>query len=523
MTPPNITLAQLNPTVGDIDGNCQKIISIWDQHENADLIIFSELIITGYPCDDLVLDPNFMARVHDAIDQLVRQSTNRQAAILISTPWLDNGSLYNAALLIEQGDIKYKSYKHHLPNYGVFDEKRVFRPGALPDIYNFHGTKLGILTCEDLWFPDVAAHLKGQGADILIGPNGSPFYDTAYEARMDIATARVQETGLPLIYVNQIGGQDELVFDGGSFVMNAKGEVTAQLPFFNEAVVSLSDAPIYTPLPYHEKIYNAAVLGLKDYVNKNGFPSVLIGLSGGIDSALTAAIAVDALGADRVHCVMMPSPYTSQESLDDAQSCANALGVKLDNISIETAMQAYHAMLDPYIDADNAGTTFENIQSRARGMILMSLSNAIGAMVVTTGNKSEMAAGYATLYGDMCGGFNPLKDMYKTTVYDIACWRNESGIVIPERIITKAPSAELKPDQCDQDSLPPYEVLDDILCHLIEKLSPIDDIPHDLALVQKISKMLKNAEYKRFQSPTGVKLTAKAFGRDRRYPMVNGF
>lgn len=520
---PQIIIAQLNPTVGDVGGNMDKIRSVRDNApSDTDLIVFSEMITTGYPTDDLVLNPNFMDAVENAVRQLAAESTGKPA-IIISTPWRDNGELYNAAMIIGDGDIKHIALKHHLPNYGVFDEKRLFKSGDLPNVYDFKGVKIGLMTCEDLWHTDIAAHLKSQGADILIVPNGSPYQDDIHTTRLDIARSRFEETKLPIIYVNQVGGQDELVFDGGSFVIDHNGNKTHQFPLFKEYVGALDTPYIATDLFEDEIIYQAATLGLKDYVEKNGFPGVLIGLSGGIDSALSAAIAVDALGASRVHCVMMPSLYTSQESLDDAAECAQLLGVKLDTIPIEDVMQAFDGMISPHIDKDSAGTTFENIQSRARGVTLMALSNATGKMVLSTGNKSEMAVGYATLYGDMCGGFNAIKDIYKMQVYAISQWRNKQGYVIPERIITKAPSAELKPDQCDQDTLPPYEILDDILQHLIEHETALENILHDQGTVQRVWKMLKSAEYKRRQAPPGVKITSKAFGRNRRYPITNRF
>lgn len=520
---PQIVLAQLNPTVGNVSGNIDKIRSVRDNAPgNTEIIIFSEMITTGYPTDDLVLNPNFMDVVEAGVKELAAESSDKPA-IIISTPWRENGDLYNVAMVIHDGAIQHMTYKHHLPNYGVFDEKRIFKSGALPNVYEFKGIKLGLMTCEDLWYPDVATHLQSQGADILIVPNGSPYQIGIHETRSQITLDRFKETNLPILYVNQIGGQDELVFDGGSFVIDATGEKTHQFPLFEEYVGALSEPYVAPELSEDEIIYKAATLGLQDYVNKNGFPGVLIGLSGGIDSALSAAIAVDALGAERVHCVMMPSPYTSQDSLDDAAECAELLGVQLDTIPIEEAMKAFENMVSPIIQEHESGTTFENIQSRARGVTLMALSNATGKMVLSTGNKSEMAVGYATLYGDMCGGFNAIKDIYKMQVYSISRWRNDQGQVIPERIITKAPSAELKPDQTDQDTLPPYEVLDDILQHLIEHETRTEDIPHDQETVQRVWKMLKVAEYKRRQAPPGVKITSKAFGRNRRYPITNRF
>lgn len=519
--PLNITIAQLNPTVGDLKGNFEKIRRVRDENPDSDLIIFPEMISTGYPTDDLVLNEHFMERVEHEVRNLAFETTS--PALLISTPWPEEDKLYNAALLIHERQILGVIPKKHLPNYGVFDEKRIFTAGELPEPIEFKGTKLGIMTCEDMWFSDVSAHLKKQGAEIIIVPNGSPYQMDIHAMRREQAAARVKETSLPLIYVNQVGGQDELVFDGGSFVMNEKAEVIHELPLFEENICTLKDEHTNTALDKTEEIYKAVTLGLRDYVQKNDFPGVLIGLSGGIDSALSAAIAVDALGSDKVQCVMMPSPYTSQESLDDAAACAKALGVTLDTISIEPAMNAFQTMLSNSIDENKADTTFENIQSRARGMTLMALSNATGKMVLSTGNKSEMAVGYATLYGDMCGGFNALKDLYKTQVYELAKWRNTQDEVIPENIITKAPSAELKPNQTDQDTLPSYDVLDDILESLIEKDLAPEDIDHDQETVLKIWRMLDMAEYKRRQAPPGVKITAKAFGRNRRYPITNGF
>ena len=523
-SPLNIVLAQINPTVGDLDDNYDKITRVWQDNKDADLIVFSETVTTGYPADDLLCRPHFIQSIHETINKLIEKSKNISTPLLIGTPWQENDTLYNAALIISNGKIQHKAFKRHLPNYGVFDDKRHFTSFAgTPDVYELKGQKLGIMICEDMWFADVAVDLKQQGADILISPNGSPFHGYKDKSRHKQASLRVKETGLPLIYVNQIGGQDDLVFDGGSFVMDASGNITHQLPILEECVTSLNDNMVTPALKLEEKLYKAVTLGLKDYVHKNKFKGVLIGLSGGIDSALSAAIAVDALGADNVHCVMMPSPYTSQDSLDDAAECAKLLGVKLNNIPISDGMQAFDNMLSDHVDEKSGTTTFENIQSRLRGMTLMALSNETGLMVLTTGNKSEMAVGYATLYGDMCGGYNALKDLYKGQVYALSEWRNEQSYVIPTRIITKAPSAELKPDQTDQDTLPPYDVLDDVLECLIEKEMCIDDIPHDKKTVLRIAQMLKRNEYKRRQAPPGPKVTTKAFGRDRRYPIVNGF
>lgn len=519
--PINIKLAQINPTVGDIDGNAEKILSVYrDHHATCDLIIFPELCLSGYQPEDLVLHPKFNKNIKNKI-QYIEKHINNDCAILIGSPDQANETspIYNAAFLIYDGKTQAVIHKHHLPNYGVFDEVRTFARGELPQPITYKGMQLGIAICEDFWLPDVAKHLKSQGADILISLNGSPFEGYKQNTRQTIAMARVSETGLPLIYVNQVGGQDDLVYDGASFVMDANGTITTQLPSFEECVAPLGT--LHNISIHNEQIYKTLCLGLKDYIHKNNFPGVVLGLSGGIDSALSAAIAVDALGADRVHCVMMPSPYTSQESLDDARLMADNLGCRYDIIPIEPAMQAYDTMLNT-----PTGITAENIQSRARGLTLMAISNRDGNMVLTTGNKSEMAVGYATIYGDMCGGFNCLKDVYKTQVYDLARWRNDQSPIIPENIITRAPSAELRPDQTDQDSLPPYEVLDAILADLIEHRMGIDEIVakgFDQDTVERVYTLLTRNEYKRRQSAPGVKITSCTFGRDRRMPITNRY
>ncbi|MEZ5813818.1 MAG: NAD+ synthase [Alphaproteobacteria bacterium] len=522
-----ITLAQINPTLGDIPGNAGKMLEIW-QNADSDLVIFPEMSLCGYPPEDLVLKPAFIAAIKQHVKTLCTKTANLKTAALISCPWSIDGAIHNAALLIENGEIKHTQSKHHLPNYGVFDEQRIFKAGPLPPPLDFHGHKLGILICEDMWFPDVAAHLKKQGAQILITPNASPFETTKDETRLHHAKNRTQETGLPLVYVNQVGGQDELVFDGGSFVMDGTGALVFQGGEFIEETydITLSNNEFSCPesVPQYgdeEELYNALTLGLRDYIVKNNFPGVLLGLSGGIDSALSAVIAADALGADKVHCVMMPSPFTSQDSLDDAAALAQNLGCPYETISIEKAMNAFESTIPGL-----KGTAHENMQSRCRGLTLMALSNSTGNMVLSTGNKSEMAVGYATLYGDMCGGFNALKDLYKTQVYALSKWRNRNGEIIPRRILTKAPTAELRDNQTDQDTLPPYEQLDDILQCLIEHEMSAAEITkrgHDEQTVARVWKMLDAAEYKRRQAPPGVKTTARAFGRDRRYPITNGF
>ncbi|BBK31124.1 NAD+ synthase [Stella humosa] len=543
-----IALAQINPTVGDVDGNARKVREARARAAalGADLMVGPELVLAGYPPEDLVLKPMFQDRVRATVEALAAETGDGGPAILVGAPWRVDGRLYNAALLLDGGKVAAVRLKYDLPNYGVFDEKRVFAAGAMPGPIMFRGVRLGVMICEDMWTPDVAETLQESGAEILVVPNGSPYEGDKGDERLRLAVERVTETGLPLIYVNQVGGQDELVFDGASFVLDADRSLKAQMPSFVEAVAltrwqreadgwACVEGALEAPAEGIAAIYGAMVLGLRDYVNKNRFPGVVLGLSGGVDSALAAAVAVDALGPERVKAVMMPSPYTSQDSLDDAAECAGLMGIDLSTVSIEPAMAAFAQMLSGAFAGRGADTTEENIQSRARGVTLMALSNKLGHMVLSTGNKSEMSVGYATLYGDMCGGYAILKDVYKMTVYALCEWRNQAlpaggmgpdGRVIPQRIITKAPTAELKPNQTDQDSLPPYEVLDEILQCLVEEEMAVDDIValgHDAAVVRRVWQMLDRAEYKRRQAPPGVKITRRAFGRDRRYPITNGF
>ena len=543
-----IALAQINPTVGDIDGNLDRIRAARAEaaETGADLVICGELAVSGYPPEDLVLKRAFQDAVEKGVNKLAAKTDDGGPGILIGTPWRKDGLLYNAAVLLDGGDVAAVRFKHDLPNYGVFDEKRIFETGPLPGPVSFRDVRLGIMICEDMWAQDVTECLDESGAEILIVINGSPFETDKPEDRLNYAVSRITESGLPLVYVNIVGGQDELVFDGASFVLGADNKLLAKAPSWTEDVVvtqwnrsgeswTCEEAAIATAPGLTESIYRALVLGLRDYVGKNGFPGVLIGLSGGIDSALTAAVAVDALGSDEVHCVLMPSPYTSDDSLEDAAETAGNLGVKLDTIAIDPAMQAFEGMLADAFEGRDADETEENIQARARGLTLMALSNKLGFMVLSTGNKSEMSVGYATLYGDMCGGFSVLKDVYKTTVFELARWRNENrpeglegpdGVVTPKRVITKLPSAELKPNQTDQDTLPPYDMLDAILKCLIEEEMSLDDITaqgHDAETAEAVWQMLDRAEYKRRQAPPGVKITARAFGRDRRYPLTNRF
>lgn len=543
-----LALAQINPVVGDIDGNVARLRAARADAAalGADLVVAPELCVSGYPPEDLVLKSAFIDRVHDAVEALARETADGGPGLLVGAPWAGEGRPHNAALLLDGGKVAAVVRKHHLPNYGVFDEQRVFAPGPCPGPVAFRGVRLGVMVCEDMWFPDVAECLEESGAELLVVLNGSPFELDKADVRLNHAVARVTESRLPLVYVNQVGGQDELVFDGASFVLDAHCRLRLQAPAWREAILPLGlrraaegwqveEGAIAPAIGREEAIYQAMVLGLRDYVNKNGFPGVIIGLSGGIDSALTAAVATDALGPERVGCVMMPSPYTSRASLEDAEGVARLCGTRLDTISIEPAMRAFAEMLAPHFEGTETGIAEENIQSRARGITLMALSNKFGPMVLSTGNKSEMSVGYSTLYGDMCGGFNPLKDVYKTTVFALSRWRNAhrpegalgpDGPVMPERVLTKAPSAELKPDQTDQDSLPPYDVLDAILKELIENEASVAEVAakgHDEAVVRKVWRMVDRAEYKRRQAPPGVKITPRAFGRDRRYPITNGF
>lgn len=542
-----IALAQLNPVVGDVAGNEGKAREARAEaaRMGADIVMFTELFLAGYPTEDLVLKPAFQDACRAAVERLARETADGGPAMLVGLPWRDGGFLYNAYALLDGGAISVR-YKVDLPNYGVFDEKRIFEPGPLPGPVNFRGIRLGIPVCEDIWTGDVVECLAETGAEMLLVPNGSPYWRGKTEERFNIAAARVTETGLPLVYLNQIGGQDELVFDGASFVLNADSSLACQLPAYEETIAlstwekseegwACIEAPKVTVEEGDEADYAACVLGLRDYVEKNRFPGVVLGLSGGIDSAICAALAVDALGPERVHCVMLPYRYTSDESLKDAQACARALGVRYDMLPIAPAVEGFEELLASLFAGRPRDITEENLQSRARGTILMAISNKFGAMVVTTGNKSEMSVGYATIYGDMNGGYNPIKDLYKTEVYRLSRLRNRwkpkgalgpDGIVIPENILSKAPSAELREGQKDQDSLPPYEVLDEILRGLVEQERRVSEIVaqgHDEETVLKVERLLYLAEYKRRQAPPGVKVTRRNFGRDRRYPIVNRF
>jgi len=543
-----IALAQLNPVMGDIAGNLAKARSARAEaaKANADVILFSELYIVGYPPEDLVLKPALQADAREAIEKFAKDTADGGPAVLIGAPWVDDGRLYNACLLLDGGKVAGQTYKVDLPNYGVFDEKRVFAPGPMPGPFSIRGVRVGVPICEDIWTPDVVECLAETGGEILLVPNGSPFEAGKEDVRLNLIAARVTEARKPLLYLNQVGGQDELVFDGASLVANADRSIAWALPAWEEKLVvtewtKKGDQWVCAPgerAPAEERsqaVYHAMMLGLRDYVNKNRFPGVVLGLSGGIDSALSAAVAVDALGKERVRCVMMPSRYTSKDSLEDAEACAKLLGTHYETIAIEPAVEAFTGMLKPAFAGKRPDTTEENIQSRIRGVILMAISNKFGPMVLTTGNKSEMSVGYATLYGDMCGGYNVLKDIYKIEVFKLAHWRNQAlprgalgpaGRVIPERIITKPPSAELRADQKDEDSLPPYDILDGILECLVEKEMKFEDVcakGYHPATVKRVEQLLYVSEYKRRQAPPGVKISARNFGRDRRYPITNAF
>ena len=545
----SILTAQLDPVVGDVAGNLAKAkAALGDARtRKSDLVVFPEMFLLGYPPEDLVLKPAAVEACKAAMEDLATE-TREGPAIIVGLPWYQDHKLHNAVALLDEGHLVALRFKHELPNYAVFDEKRVFQAGPVPEIVKWRGIRLGLPICEDLWFDTVPQALIEQGAEMIIGINGSPWRRTI-ERERSAAFARwfdAWESPKAFIFVNQVGGQDELVFDGASYSRDSDGKEVQRLPAFEERVDCVEwvrtskgwragggmRAPLMSGL---EAYWNAMVLALRDYVDKNRFPGVVLGMSGGIDSALSAAIATDALGPERVWAVMMPSKFTSAESLEDAKACAELLGVRYDIVDVEPTIAAFNAALAPQFGDAEPNEAEENIQSRARGVILMALSNKFGPMVLSTGNKSEMAVGYATLYGDMNGGYNALKDIYKTEVFELSWWRNAltrpsvlgpAGPVIPERIITKPPSAELREDQKDEDSLPPYDVLDAILYGLVEEERSVRELVadgHDEAEVRRIENLLHRAEYKRRQAPPGVKIGPKNFGRDRRYPITNRF
>ena len=537
-----IALAQLNQRVGDLDGNAAAMLEWRAKAKGADLVLVPELQLTGYPPEDLVLKREFVRRSMEQAERLIDATADGGPALLFGSIHHEGGRDYNAVLLADGGKLVARRLKHELPNYGTFDEKRVFAHGPLPEPVEWRGVKLGLPICEDIWQEAVCAHLARAGAEMLLVSNGSPFELDKDDLRQRMVRQRAVETGLPLVYLNRVGGQDELVFDGSSFVVNDEGEIPVQMPDWAEALWltewqrtangwRCTTDRRHRLSPFPEDIYMAMVMGLRDYVGRNGFPGVLLGLSGGIDSALSAAVAVDALGPDKVWGVMMPSKYTSDESLEDAEENARLLGCRHDVISIAPGVKALDAMLE-----DPQGLAAENIQSRLRMVTLMALSNTHGHMLLTTGNKSEMSVGYATLYGDMAGGFSVLKDAYKTTVFALSRWRNSNrpagllgpdGPVMPQRIIDKPPTAELRPNQKDEDSLPPYPLLDRILEALVEQELSVAEAATatgaEPTLVAEIEKKLLRAEYKRRQAPPGVKIGTRNFGRDRRYPITNAF
>ncbi len=539
-----IGFAQMNQRVGDLEGNAAAILEVRRKAAaaGADLLLCPELQLTGYPPEDLVLKPEFVRRTMECAERLVDATAEPGPAMLVGTIVDEGGLNYNAMLLADGGRVSGRTLKRELPNYGTFDEKRVFAPGPLPEPLEYRGVKIGIPICEDIWEEVVCGHLADAGAEILLVPNGSPYELDKDDTRQRLVRSRVLQTGLPIAYLNRIGGQDELAFDGSSFVMHPDGELVIQMPDWEEDLLVTEwvrtsegwrcETRCQHQLdPFPADVYRAMTVALRDYVDRNGFPGVILGLSGGIDSALSAAVAVDALGPGKVWGVMLPSKYTSEESLEDAHECARLLGCRHDVVSIGPAVEAVDGML-PQL----TGLAGENIQARLRMVTLMALSNAHGHMLLTTGNKSEMSVGYATLYGDMAGGYSVLKDAYKTTVFALSKWRNHNkpedalgpeGPVMPARIITKPPSAELRPDQKDEDSLPPYSDLDRILEGLVDKEMSVKEVANatgeDIALVADIESKLLKAEYKRRQAPPGVKIGSRNFGRDRRYPISNFF
>lgn len=543
-----IALAQMNQNVGDLAGNSAAMLAMRREAVGADLLLVPELQLTGYPPEDLVLKPAFLRETEAAAARLVAATAEPGPALAFGSIVVRDGKAYNAVIVADEGRELFVTLKRELPNYGTFDEKRVFSAGPLPEPFLFKGVSIGIPICEDLWLEDVPRHLAARGAEILLSPNGSPYEIDKDDLRQRLFGGRSKDIGVPLVYLNRVGGQDELAFDGSSMVFSAEGERIIQMRDWEEQLLftdwhrqadgrwTCATRDIHQLSPNPEDIYLAMVVALRDYVTRNGFPGVLLGLSGGIDSALSAAVAVDALGADKVWGVMMPSAFTGSESLEDAAECARLLGIRHDVIPIAPAVGALDDMLASLFAGRPRDLAEENIQARLRMVTLMALSNKFGHMLLTTGNKSEMSVGYATLYGDMAGGYSVLKDAYKTTVFKLSRWRNANrpdgvhgpaGPVMPERVITKPPSAELRPDQKDEDSLPPYDKLDPILHGLIDREMSVHEVAaetgSDVALVASLEKMVLRAEYKRRQTPPGVKLGGRNFGRDRRYPITNAF
>ena len=540
-------LAQINNIVGDIDGNLKRAIDMLDQAEelNSDLVVFSELFLSGYPPEDLVLKKSFVEECRNALDKLINYSKIKKLGLIVGLPIYEKNNLFNAAAIVDKGKLIGFSKKVNLPNYSVFDEKRVFKKNDIPKVFEFRGIKLGVPICEDIWQDNVCLELKNKGCELIISPNGSPFDKYKINQRKTIIEDRVSEIGLPFAYINQVGGQDELVFDGSSLIMNGNKEIIYEAPPWQEntAVIEFNEKEKkFNNLSFDEfkfsdleNIYMATVIGLRDYVGKNNFPGVILGLSGGIDSAFCAAVAVDALGKDKVEAYMLPSPYTSENSTIDAKDCANRLEINLETISINDAFLSLEESLKDSFKGLPKDITEENMQSRIRGTILMAISNKKGKMLITTGNKSEVSVGYSTLYGDMNGGFNPIKDIYKTELYALANWRNRnlpSNIlldkkdVIPSSVISKEPTAELRDNQKDSDSLPPYDELDQILEGLVEyelSTSELEKKGYSREKIKKVENLLYVSEYKRRQSAPGVKISLRNFGRDRRYPITNKF
>ncbi len=540
-----LTLAQLNPTVGDLAGNADKAFAAWEQARDAraHFLALPEMFITGYQTQDLVQKPAFVADAYRHIEALAKRCQGGPT-VGIGGPFYEDGKLFNVYFILKGGQVTGMARKHHLPNSHVFDEKRLYAEGPISGPFAVEAVRMGTPICEDSWHDDVAETMVESGAEVLIVPNGSPYYRGKLDERMSHMVARVVENEVPLVYLNMVGGQDDQVFDGGSFVLNPGGKLAAMLPVFDEAIETVEfeggadgwiakPGPLASHPPVLEQEYRLMVEALRDYLRKTGFSKVVLGLSGGVDSAIVAAIASDAIGPQNVRCVMLPSEYTSDHSLEDARGVATALGCRLDTLPISGVRAAVTDTLAPLFDSLATDVTEENIQSRLRGVLLMALSNKFGEMLLTTGNKSEVAVGYATIYGDMAGGYNPIKDLYKTRVFETCHWRNEnhrdwmqgpSGVVIPPRVIDKPPSAELRDDQKDEDSLPPYEVLDGILNMLIEgdaSVADCVDAGFDRDTVKKVEHLLYISEYKRFQSAPGARLTGRAFWLDRRYPIAN--
>ena len=542
-----IALAQLNPLVGDVSGNIKKLISIRSKlDEDIDILVAPELYVSGYPIDDLVLREDFLNLVKEEINKLVKSTEDNKSAIIVGAPRKDNESIKNSVFVIENGKIISIKDKYELPNTGVFDEQRIFKQGPLEDCVEIKGIKFGLPICEDIWESTVLKKLCSSGAEIIIAINASPFTTSKSDERSSVTSLRVDEIKLPIIYLNRTGGQDELIFDGSSFALNHDGKKFYSSSEFKEEVSVvdfqklngkwIGTGKLNDSSSSEERLYKALVLGLRDYVNNNKFPGVVLGLSGGIDSALVAAVAADAFGSDLVQAIMLPSPYTGKESLSDAKEVAELLKIKYSNLKISEAMKIVENILGDFKGPRfSPGITEENIQSRLRGLLLMALSNRYGYMVLATGNKSEYAVGYSTLYGDMCGGYAPIKDVWKTDVFKLCKWRNKNfsdmfkgpkGKVIPENIINKAPTAELRENQKDTDSLPEYDVLDEILKDLVEKEISVEKIVSkgfDKRVVERTAQLLARSEYKRFQAAPGPKVTSKAFGRDRRFPLTSGF